>query len=361
MKEQNKKRLDTMLFFTALALVAAIFIALCVGFVNFDNIPAGTRVEKDSIIASVTHESDIKLTQAVSSADSNSVEVTATVSPTSSITGIDWTLEFANPDSEWASGKSVADYVALSVDSTQKIATLTCQQAFGEQIVLTVSADMDSTVYATCNVEYSKKFVGFSNVDIEATGGILFVDEVETYVPNKITASNVYSFGTWASRFGNRGPGVSQISSFAWDNIANYTTYTKDSSFTFNTYFKTSSALASYYPGFENYTACGLDQYSLILTLTGAKLCEYSTEGDSFLYVGSSDDAGYKIYIPNATLMNDFASNLRACNGSFITIKIEVLCDGVVVDTIERELTLDVNSLPAGVSDVTLSTDEVVF
>ncbi len=354
MKEQNKKRLDTMLFFTVLALVAAMFIALCVGFVDFDNIPASARVEEGGIIASVTHESDIKLSQAVS-ASSNSIEVTATVAPESSITGLDWTLAFANPDSTWASGKNVSDYVTVSVDADERGASLTCHQAFGEQIILTVSADLDSTVYATCNVEYAKKFVGFSNVDIEASS----VNTTPQKNGNKITANNVYSFGTFISSMGSRGP-FYQV--FSFSNIANYSIFTKDANFTFKTYIKASSALAAYYPNATNYIESALNQYGLVCALSGAEMYQTdSMASGTFLYVRDADEQGYAYNPLNQNLLNEVANNLRACNGSFITIKIEVLCDGVVVDTIERELTLDVNSLPAGVSDVSLSASEVVF
>lgn len=60
-------------------------------------------------------------------------------------------LSFKNAESEWASGKTVTDYVTVRVDGKEII--LTCLQAFGEQINLRVDTNYEN-VYATTTIDY---------------------------------------------------------------------------------------------------------------------------------------------------------------------------------------------------------------
>lgn len=82
--------------------------------------------------------------------------ITATVLPADATNKkIDWSISFVDPSSDWAQGKLVEDYVSLSFLDTQ--ATLSCLAAFGEQIQITASSMEDSTVSASCLVDYAQK------------------------------------------------------------------------------------------------------------------------------------------------------------------------------------------------------------
>ena len=79
---------------------------------------------------------------ATSAGELTAYTITATVTPsTSSNTKVDWSIEWQNPESEFASGKTVTDYVSVTtVNDGNTTATATCKQAFGdEKIVITVT------------------------------------------------------------------------------------------------------------------------------------------------------------------------------------------------------------------------------
>lgn len=97
-----------------------------------------------------------------------SVTITATVEPDNEAenTGVDWTAAWKNAESEWASGKSVSDYVTLTPGgedyAASKSVTLENLQPFAEQIVVKATARDDPEITATCTADYAQKPVNFS-------------------------------------------------------------------------------------------------------------------------------------------------------------------------------------------------------
>ena len=97
-----------------------------------------------------------------------SVTITATVEPDNEAenTGVDWTATWKNAGSEWASGKSVSDYVTLTPGgedyAASKSVTLENLQPFGEQIIIKATARDDPGITATCTADYVQKLTGFS-------------------------------------------------------------------------------------------------------------------------------------------------------------------------------------------------------
>lgn len=89
--------------------------------------------------------------------------LTATVEPEEATNKtILFSTAFKDPGSSWASGKNVEDYVTISkttVASGENI-SVSCLQAFGEQIVVKACAEEDSAIYAECTVDYVKKVNG---------------------------------------------------------------------------------------------------------------------------------------------------------------------------------------------------------
>mgnify|MGYP004454168583 CR=1 FL=1 len=68
-----------------------------------------------------------------------------------------WSVAFKNASSTWAKGKNISDYVTVEKSSASDLqATVTCKQAFGEQIIVTVSSDYGSAS-ASCTVDYKKR------------------------------------------------------------------------------------------------------------------------------------------------------------------------------------------------------------
>ena len=64
--------------------------------------------------------------------------LTATITPSYAVNKtVDWSVAFVNPSSSWANGKTVTDYVTVTPTSDGALtATVSCLQAFGEQIML---------------------------------------------------------------------------------------------------------------------------------------------------------------------------------------------------------------------------------
>ena len=75
--------------------------------------------------------------------------------------GVDWSVAFANTDSEntWGDNKTVTDYVTVTPTSDGALtATVECVAAFGEQIIVTCTSRNNAYVSATCTVDYQQIF-----------------------------------------------------------------------------------------------------------------------------------------------------------------------------------------------------------
>lgn len=85
--------------------------------------------------------------------------LTATLSPAyAADKRVDYTAQWVNADSTWATGKTVSDYVTITQETDGALtALLTCKQAFGEQIKVTVSARSNPSAQATCTLDYAKR------------------------------------------------------------------------------------------------------------------------------------------------------------------------------------------------------------
>lgn len=99
-----------------------------------------------------------------------SVTLTATVTPSWATQALSWSVAFNDPASEWATGKTVTDYVTVTPGETTLTATVQCLQPFGEQIIVTVSADEFDDVSATCTVDFQRRVVDATFLFTDAEG-----------------------------------------------------------------------------------------------------------------------------------------------------------------------------------------------
>ena len=120
--------------------------------------------------------------------------LTATLEPAdASYTTAVWSVAFANAESEWASGKTVTDYVTVSpTEENALTATVENLQAFGEQIIVTLSVSGAGTVSATCTVDYAQR------VD-ESTVSLFFGSERILQGPYVLGDSYAVQFGIESS------------------------------------------------------------------------------------------------------------------------------------------------------------------
>ena len=105
------------------------------------------------MVTTIHNTEHMRLTSATTASD-NSVTITATVYPENATNkDVSWSLAWADASSSWATGKTVSDYVSMTSDASS--ATLTCVQAFGEQIILTAS--ISSGLSATVTLDFEKR------------------------------------------------------------------------------------------------------------------------------------------------------------------------------------------------------------
>lgn len=74
-----------------------------------------------------------------------------------------WSVAFNNPSSSWATGKTATDYVKVIPASDTLSAKVQCLQAFGEQIVVTVTSQNNPQATARCKADFVKRFMGASS------------------------------------------------------------------------------------------------------------------------------------------------------------------------------------------------------
>ncbi len=65
-----------------------------------------------------------------------------------------YSIAFTNPDSAWATGKDVSNYVQLTHTDSAKEATITVLQSFSEQVTVTASNAKHSEIKATTTIDY---------------------------------------------------------------------------------------------------------------------------------------------------------------------------------------------------------------
>lgn len=91
-----------------------------------------------------------------------SVTIIASIEPSDATNNdIAWDVQFVDPDSEWATGKTVTDYVTILPDSAgySGVCTVTCHQAFGEQIIVTAQSVANPDVKQSCTVDYKQRLL----------------------------------------------------------------------------------------------------------------------------------------------------------------------------------------------------------
>ena len=86
-------------------------------------------------------------------------QLTATITPENATNkAVDWTIAFVNAESEWATGKTVTDYVTVTPTSDGALtANVECIKDFGEQVRVTVTSRDNTSVKANATVDYTQK------------------------------------------------------------------------------------------------------------------------------------------------------------------------------------------------------------
>ena len=175
--EKNKtiKRLSAVLF--AVLLIAALILSvLTKGFTDWrfgKELPSVNDLTGSVVVTPQKGNGGIRLMaefqpEITGSGDDADYEgatltITATVSPDNSAdnTGLDWSMAFKNPSSEWAAGKTLSDYMTLTPSGTDvagsKTVSVKCLKPFGEQIVITATSQDNPAVSASCTADFAQR------------------------------------------------------------------------------------------------------------------------------------------------------------------------------------------------------------
>lgn len=181
-----------------LILAVAVTAAMTQGFTNwnpygwFDEFNAEktdtpeteTSIQNGGMIAEVQSSKELQLTKSAATTSSgaeSSTTLTASVAPSDATNQlVDWDIFFTNPDSEWATGKVLSDYVTLTPNEDGgTIATVDCLQPFGEQITIKVTSRDNSEAMAYCVVDYLQKI---SNVALSFGDKAVILDGYTDFV-----------------------------------------------------------------------------------------------------------------------------------------------------------------------------------
>ena len=124
----------------------------------------------------------------------NTVELNATAYPIGFENGgFVWSAKWDNPNSTFAKGKDVYNYIELEGDTGSGTQYVTALQPFGEQIIITVSTVFNPNAVATCTVDYSEKWA--ENQYLE-TNTDVFIQNQEIYNGGRNWLVNAIKTGT---------------------------------------------------------------------------------------------------------------------------------------------------------------------
>lgn len=183
---------------------------------NLDNIPDVAMMDGTPMVSNMSYKMArsgmvFATPTAYSRTANEGITLVATVEPAyATKTAVDWTVSFTNPDSEWAIGKTVTDYVTITpTEDGSLTATLECLQPFGEQIIVKVISRENAEISDTCTLEYMRRVESVSlrvGDDYVFSPGVNYVDfEVATgnrgtggKVSLNVEFTDVYTIESWA-------------------------------------------------------------------------------------------------------------------------------------------------------------------
>ena len=168
--------------------------------VPLDNVPDVATMDGTPMVSNVAYKMArsgmvFATPTALSETASEGITLVATVEPSyATKTAVDWSVSFANPESEWATGKTVTNYVTITPTEEDSLtATLECVAPFGEQIIVKVVSKENAEISDTCPLEYMRRVESVSlrvGDDYVFTPGVNYAD-FEVATGNKGTGGKI--------------------------------------------------------------------------------------------------------------------------------------------------------------------------
>lgn len=277
---------------------------------------------------------------------------TATITPSNATNKeVDWAIAFKNPDSEWATGKNIDDYVTVTPTSDGALtATVTCKATFGEQIELTVTSRSNPEAYAVASVDYAKRLQsasvtvsGDENYIFDASSSAVtiklfgleqtknFTLGTIAYVPEPTDGQSV-SAKTFARSLGTMSP--------------------EDSSVTVSYRIVASDELKAAYAR----TASGSVEISAPTEYT---ILEALFNVDLYVYKSNTSGKGCQYYELTSS-WNNISAALRNLSGHAFTLYVKASDSYSEIET-AYTVSIDKSNLTTSVSSVALSQGSIIF
>ena len=166
--------------------------------------PAVTPTATHNLVVTPSEENTtIKLFADASVSDANTFPstwiiktLTAVIEPTyATDQRVDWSFDWKDKNSEWASGKAIEDYIGMFIpeDGAQE-ATVLCKQGFGEPVIVNVvtrdSIYTEKPISASVQLDYAQKITG---IGVDVLGKTISADATEYRItdPNYIKTSDI--------------------------------------------------------------------------------------------------------------------------------------------------------------------------
>lgn len=243
--------------------------------------------------------------------------LTATVEPANAS---DKTVTFGaawnDASSAWATGKTLAEYVTLTVDGNT--ATVTCLQAFGETVRITCTSRDSVNINAVCTLDYAKR--------ITSLGAVL---EVKDGMPphTQLTEKGLDSYPFLSHHY------------YGLAFTPEYSIGTVDDKFEYTGYFEKTSYSSGKYTG-------GIERWEVPTNLVFS---------DSAML-----DEMFSLSPPGTQYFYDMCSQALANNVGIV--RLNITASGEYSEyTTWYELRVNKDSFKVNVTDVTLSQGSLVF
>ncbi len=248
----------------------------------------------------------------------SAISVTATVtSSDATYKTLVWSVAWKDANSTWAKGKTVTEYVTVTPTSEGALtATVSCKQAFGEQVVLKAALKgFEDTIYGTKNVDYAQRvnsvsltlkqgdYFSLTNASITATTSSTAATATVSFPLFETSYDNWdTSLSTSAvTKTVNGSIGVGTLAASVSPSIFVYLSITE-----YNTYkalIEKFGGVCSYSNGIVDsnmsnsyYRVCSLSNFDLP-TLLGIKNCTSSFNWGGFKQAFSAQCDNFKFYI----------------------------------------------------------------
>lgn len=166
-----------------------------------------TEEEQNPLVVETFYENGIALASAdadIATYSTNQRSLTAKITPENTdIYGVTWSVAWKDAESEWATGKAVTDYVAIGYNDSPHAeslkATLTCKQAFGEQVIVTVTSNLMDSVTASATVDYMRRIDNYS-IKFECEAGDEYNFTLDDSVDEDPQGNGLFVFGSSTGR-----------------------------------------------------------------------------------------------------------------------------------------------------------------